>query len=68
MFQAVYKKEIWHKPQEEKGHLVLEEIILTLLITGLKTPRGSKKEASTQIKDSCNQDYEPSAWKKYFSL
>ena len=32
MFQAVYEEEIWHTSQEEKGHLVLEEIILTSLI------------------------------------
>ena len=30
--QAVYKEEIWHEPQKEKGLLVLEEIILTSLI------------------------------------
>ena len=32
MLQAVYKEEIWHTPQEEKGLLVLEEIILASLI------------------------------------
>ena len=36
-------------------------------VTGLKPTGGSKKDASAQIKDSCNQDHEPSAWKEHFS-